>query len=449
MLQATDIIDLKFDRVSKKYLIRHESEDHARRNPIVRKLSQLWQTPEEFWAVRNVSFEVRRGEALGIIGHNGAGKSTILKLLANITTPSSGEITINGRLAALIEVGSGFHPELSGRENVYLSGSILGMRRAEITRKIESIIDFAGIRQFIDTPVKRYSSGMFVRLGFSIAAHLEPDILLLDEVLAVGDAAFQAKCLERINDLRDAGKTILFISHDLNAVERMCDRVLLLQRGEVIANGPPVEVIEEYKTTAAEGATHVFHGVGPEREWPNPADAPGDDVVRLSKVRVRNEANQTVSTVDIRRALGIEITFDVLKGGHILVPSAHFFNEERHHIFDVIDVSPEWRRKVRPPGRYVSTAWIPGNFFSEGSLILSIGMATHVPVVLARIYQRDVVAFSVIDTMQGDSARGDYTGPWPGMVRPLVDWTTEVRPSREAEARVSNVQDQLEEVKQT
>jgi lipopolysaccharide transport system ATP-binding protein len=356
---------------------------------------------------------------------------------------------INGRLAALIEVGSGFHPELSGRENVYLSGSILGMRQAEITRKIESIIDFAGIRQFIDTPVKRYSSGMFVRLGFSIAAHLEPDILLLDEVLAVGDAAFQAKCLERINDLRNAGKTILFISHDLNAVERMCDRVLLLQRGEIIANGSPVEVIEEYKASAADGATHVFHGVGAEREWATAADAPGSDVVRLSKVRVRTEAGQTASTVDIRRAVGIEVTFDVLQTGHVLVPCVYFFNEDRLHIFDVIDVSPQWRRKVRPPGRYVSTAWIPGNFFSEGSLVVGIGIVTHVPIVVTHIYERDVVAFSVIDAMQGNSARGDYTGPWPGMVRPIVDWTTEFSPDRGSEAVMSNVQDQLEEVKQT
>src|SRR6266850_7607490 len=244
------MIDLRFASVSKKYLIRQEEEDDPKVRSLAGRLRRLWQRPREFWAVRNVSFEVHRGEALGIIGHNGAGKSTVLKLLANIVTPSQGEIMINGQLAALIEVGSGFHQELTGRENVYLSGSILGMRRNEITRKLDSIIEFAGIREFIDTPVKRYSSGMFVRLGFSIAAHLDPDILLLDEVLAVGDASFQTKCLERVNDLRRGGKTILFISHDLGAVERLCDRVLLMERGQLIADGTAREVINEYEASA-------------------------------------------------------------------------------------------------------------------------------------------------------------------------------------------------------
>lgn len=221
------------------------------RNRLARKLRALRLPTRDFWAVRDVSFAVAPGEALGIIGHNGAGKSTILKLLSNITTPTVGEITIRGRLSALIEVGSGFHPELTGRENVYLCGSILGMARREITSKLDSIIDFAGLRPFLDVPVKRYSSGMYVRLGFSIAAHLEPDILLLDEVLAVGDASFQQKCLERIDELKRAGTTIVFISHDLAAVGRLCDRVLLMQRGEIAAQGSPAAVIREYELTAA------------------------------------------------------------------------------------------------------------------------------------------------------------------------------------------------------
>jgi ABC-type polysaccharide/polyol phosphate transport system ATPase subunit len=244
------MIDLKFDHVSKKYRVRQEAAGDGSRHPFVRKLMGLRRRAEDFWAVRDVSFEVRRGEALGIIGHNGAGKSTILKLLSNITTPTGGEITINGRLAALIEVGSGFHPELTGRENIYLNGSILGMRRREITRKLDNIVDFAGVRQFIDTPVKRYSSGMYVRLGFSIAAFLDPDILLLDEVLAVGDAAFQSKCLQRISELKQSGTTIVFISHDLGAVERLCDRVILVERGAVVASGAAREVIAEYQNRA-------------------------------------------------------------------------------------------------------------------------------------------------------------------------------------------------------
>ena len=251
------MIDLKFDKVSKIYRVRQEPNADGTRSAVWRKIKNLRGRYADFEAIRDISFEVERGQALGIIGHNCGGKSTILKLLANITAPTAGDITIFGRLAALIEVGSGFHPELTGRENVYLNGSILGMRRREISEKIDSIFDFAGVRQFIDTPVKRYSSGMYVRLGFSIAAHLDPDILLLDEVLAVGDAAFQAKCIRRITELKQSGTTIVFISHDLGAVEALCDRVLLMERGRMIADASPREVIKEYESSAGRTTVRV------------------------------------------------------------------------------------------------------------------------------------------------------------------------------------------------
>ena len=241
------MIDLKFDCVSKKYRIYQESEAQASESKLRRVTRQLWGNRNDFWALRDVSFEVERGEALGIIGRNGAGKSTILKLLYNITAPTKGQITINGRLAALIEVASGFHPDLTGRENIYLNGALLGMKRREISKKLDSIVDFAGVSAFIDTPVKRYSSGMYLRLGFSIAAYLDPDILLLDEVLAVGDAEFQSKCIERINQLRKAGTTIVFVSHNLAAVEGICDRVFLLRQGEIFRSGLPRYVISEYE----------------------------------------------------------------------------------------------------------------------------------------------------------------------------------------------------------
>ncbi|HXI89161.1 MAG TPA: ABC transporter ATP-binding protein [Blastocatellia bacterium] len=247
------MIDLEFDRVSKKYLIQQELNGGGTRFPLRGRLRKLTGNYGDFWALKDVSFQVTRGETLGIIGPNGAGKSTILKLLSKITAPTSGEITINGRLSALIEVGSGFHPELTGRENIYLSGSILGMGRREIAKKLDSIIEFAGVHQFVDTPVKRYSSGMYVRLGFSIAAHLQPDILLLDEVLAVGDVYFQAKCYDRIMNLKDGGTTIVFISHDLNAVEFLCDRALLLDYGAVAGEGLPSDIISQYRL-AANGA---------------------------------------------------------------------------------------------------------------------------------------------------------------------------------------------------
>ena len=201
----------------------------------------------EFWALRDVSFEVCRSEAVGVIGANGAGKSTLLRLIAGITAPTEGEMLIDGRLAALIDIGSGFHPELTGRENVYLNGAILGMTRREIERKFDDIVSFAGVTAFIDVPVKWYSSGMYVRLGFAIAAHVEPDILLIDEVLAVGDLQFQQRCLARVRELRRAGTTALFISHDLEAVEQLCDRVLLLDRGRVVQEGAPATVIRTYR----------------------------------------------------------------------------------------------------------------------------------------------------------------------------------------------------------
>jgi ABC-type polysaccharide/polyol phosphate transport system ATPase subunit len=235
--------DLEFHSVSKRYRVAGQSGPNGGR---LGKLRWLGRRSADFWALRDVSFSVPSGEALGIIGHNGAGKSTLLKLVSNITSPTEGEIRIRGRIAALLEVGSGFHPELTGRENVYLSGSILGMRRAEINNKLDSILEFAGVRNFADVPVKRYSSGMYVRLGFAIAAHLDADILLLDEVLAVGDAKFQERCQERILELKANGTTIVFISHDLAAVRRLCDRGLLLNHGRLIAEGAPSEVISEY-----------------------------------------------------------------------------------------------------------------------------------------------------------------------------------------------------------
>ena len=238
------MVDLKLHRVHKKYVLRSDS------NLPKRWYRALGKRSVEIEALQDVNFEVNQGEALGIVGHNGAGKTTILKLLSGITAPTQGQITIRGRLAALIEVGSGFHPELTGRENIYLHGAMLGMRRSEIKRMMDSIVEFSGVEKYIDEPVKRYSSGMYVRLGFAVAAHLEPDIVLLDEVLAVGDLAFQAKCLDRIAALRKDGATIVFISHDLASIYRLCDRALLLERGQILMDGTPRAVVDAYQKIA-------------------------------------------------------------------------------------------------------------------------------------------------------------------------------------------------------
>ena len=303
------MIDLKFHSVSKKYRIYHESEAEAVTNILGRVRRRLRGNWNDFWALRDVSFEINRGEALGVIGQNGAGKSTLLKLLYNITAPTKGRITINGRLAALIEVASGFHPDLTGRENVYLNGSLLGMKRSEISRKLDSIVDFAGVSQFIDTPVKRYSSGMYLRLGFAIAAHLDPDILLLDEVLAVGDAEFQSKCIERINQLRRSGTTIVFVSHNLGAVENLCDRVLLLRHGEISCSGPPRYVISEYEHMLTQMPTWAPVAVN---------DNEGLPVAQITAVEVFNSEGRKTTIL----ATGEEARVDVEYIAHERVDDA-------------------------------------------------------------------------------------------------------------------------------
>ena len=289
-------IDLSFEHVSKRYVVRQEQPSNGKRS-LLGRLRALRRPAQDFWALRDVSFAVERGEVLGIIGHNGAGKSTILKLLSSITSPTTGRIRINGRLSALIEVGSGFHPELTGRENIFLNGAILGMRRNEIAAKLDSIADFAGIRAFLDVPVKRFSSGMYVRLGFSIAAHLDPDILLLDEVLAVGDAAFQEKCLRRIAELREAGKTIVFISHDLAAVERICTRVILMRQGQIVSSGAPAEVIAEYQRLPAAPRHNIMQTVV------------ADDSAKIDSVELRDLDGRPMPTVQTGAPLAMRISY--------------------------------------------------------------------------------------------------------------------------------------------
>ena len=309
------MIDLQLKRVSKKYRIRHDLDANGSR---LRKLLSLGKRKEDFWALKEISFDVHRAEALGIIGHNGAGKSTILKLLSRITTPSGGEITINGRLSALIEVGSGFHPELTGRENVYLNGSILGMTRREISDKLDSIIEFAQLRQFIDTPVKRYSSGMYVRLGFSIAAHLDPDILLLDEVLAVGDAAFQRRCVERIIELKKNGTTIVFISHDLRAVQQLCDRVILLKNGCIEADGHPAETIGLYQSSTAQLSSQSTRGFG--------QDPSGEAVI--TSLTFQDEDGNECLSFETGRSMTAVLNYKVVKPLKDVTFEVQFYSQQ-------------------------------------------------------------------------------------------------------------------------
>lgn len=368
-----------------------------------------------FWALQGVSFEVKRGETVGIIGRNGAGKSTLLKLLSRITEPTDGRIELDSRVSALLEVGTGFHSELTGRENIYLNGTILGMKRAEITRKFDEIVAFAEIEQFVDTPVKRYSSGMAMRLGFAVAAHLESEILIVDEVLAVGDAAFQKKCLGKMEGVAKEGRTIFFVSHNMPAVTRLCERGILLEEGKLCRDGSSHEVVNAY--------LHSELGTMSSREWPDPLKAPKGEVAMLRAVRVRTKDGQSAEKFDIRNPVGLEMEYDVLKPGYKLMPSIMLWNEEGVCLLDTPETDPAWRGRVRPPGRYRSTAWVPGNFLAEGTMFLSVALETLDPLVM-QFYERQVVAFSVMDTCEGDSARGDFAGKLRGVVRPLLEWTT-------------------------
>jgi lipopolysaccharide transport system ATP-binding protein len=376
-------------------------------------------TEDAFWALNDVSFDVRQGEVVGIIGRNGAGKSTLLKILSRITEPTRGTVSIHGRVASLLEVGTGFHPELTGRENVFLNGAILGMRRAEIKAKFDEIVAFAEVEKFLDTPVKRYSSGMYVRLAFAVAAHLEPEILIVDEVLAVGDANFQKKCLNKMQDVGKEGRTVLFVSHSMPAVTRLCPRAILLDRGNVVSHGPAHQVISAYMSSGL--------GTTAAREWPDAKNAPGNDVVRLRAVRVCTGSLETTETIDIRREVKIILEFDVLEGGHELTPNFHLFNDEGACVFITTDHDPNWRGNPRPAGRYTSEVTIPGNFLAESTLLVTVAVSTLNPVTVHAV-ERDAVAFQVVDTLDGDSARGEFAGPFPGIVRPLLSWTTRFEP---------------------
>jgi len=370
---------------------------------------------DTIWALRDVSFEIKSGETVGIIGSNGAGKSTLLKILSRITQPTRGTAAVNGRVSSLLEVGTGFHPDLTGRENVYLNGAILGMTRNEIDRKFDDIVDFSDVAKFIDTPVKRYSSGMTLRLAFSVAAHLEPEILMVDEVLAVGDIRFQKKCLGKMGEVASQGRTVLYVAHNMPAISRLCQRAILMGNGRVVQDGPVHEVISTYLNSGL--------GTSAVREWPDLAQAPGGDIARLCAVRVADEDGEILDAVDIRKPFRIEMEYEVLMSGYVLLPHLYIYNDEGVCAFGAQDLDPEWRGRKRPTGRYISTVWIPGNLMAEGRFFVDANMIAVEPFIF-QYWSRSSVAFMVTDSLDGDSSRGDWTGHMPGVVRPMLRWTT-------------------------
>jgi lipopolysaccharide transport system ATP-binding protein len=367
-----------------------------------------------FWALRDVSFEVREGEVLGVIGRNGAGKSTLLKILSRITSPTSGCATIRGRVGSLLEVGTGFHPELTGRENVYLNGAILGMTRAEITRKLEEIVEFAEMAKFIDTPVKRYSSGMTVRLAFAVAAHLEPEILIVDEVLAVGDLSFQRKCIGKMKDVAGHGRTVLFVSHNMNAVISLCSRCILLEGGRLGREGDTEAVVQAYRDVSR------VHGL--ERTWPDLDAAPGNEHFKLARIAVRvpDGGDETAPTV----TTGFDIVIDYWnrKDQALLNLSLLVRNQDDVIVFNAIPLTDDtWWGRPHPEGLYRATCRVLPRMINSGTHSIEL-LAVHnqARVVFAL---PDALVFDVGEVAEPGTA---WFGRFPGTFRPHFPWTTEL-----------------------
>jgi lipopolysaccharide transport system ATP-binding protein len=367
------------------------------------------------WALRDVSFEVKRGQVLGIIGRNGAGKSTLLKILSRVTEPTEGSAEIHGRVGSLLEVGTGFHPELTGRENIFLNGAILGMKRSEIARKFDEIVDFSEVAQFIDTPVKRYSSGMYLRLAFAVAAHLEPEILVIDEVLAVGDAEFQRKCLGKMSDVAQQGRTVLFVSHNMSAILRLTEEAIVLSNGRMAYRAPTSQAIDYYMEAG-------FSEVG-ERRWEAeqvPAEAAPFRPVAL---RICDSQGRMIDALRSVEPIQVEIEYHLdapLTGLRVGMYLLTMRGEYVFTSFDTDDPEQFERVSTRPAGRYISRCQIPANLLNEGRYVLGVNASSYR---IKRYFQDEhALAF----TVDGTGAPGKH---WPevrmGPVRPALDWQIE------------------------
>ncbi|MDH5507895.1 MAG: ABC transporter ATP-binding protein [Anaerolineae bacterium] len=376
---------------------------------------QLAPTSEMIWALRQVSFDVKQGQVLGVIGRNGAGKSTLLKILSRVTEPSEGYAAISGRVGSLLEVGTGFHPELSGRENIYLNGAVLGMKRAETARKFDEIVDFAGVEKFIDTPVKRYSSGMYLRLAFSVAAHLEPEILVVDEVLAVGDADFQRKCLGKMSDVAQAGRTVLFVSHNMSAILRLTQEAIVLEKGQIAHRSATNEAVDYYMASG-------FSSVG-ERAWDADEVPASSAPFRPLALRVRDDRGAVAETLRSTEAITVEMEYSLdapIQGLRIGIYLQTIRGEIVFVSFDTDDPEQFERYGTRPAGHYISRGQIPANYLNEGRYVLGMNASAYR---IKRFFQDErALAFNV-------DAMGAPGMHWPearmGAVRPNLAWQIE------------------------
>jgi len=362
-------------------------------------------TSDYAWALRDVNFEVKQGEALGVIGKNGAGKSTLLKLMSRVTSPTTGQIKIKGRVASLLEVGTGFHPEMTGRENIYMNGTILGMTRKEINRKFDEIVDFSGVEMYIDTPVKRYSSGMYVRLAFGVAAHLEPEILIVDEVLAVGDAEFQKKCIGKMSDVASHGRTIIFVSHNLLAVQSLCKSAIYMKSGTVADYGPTEKVINNYLSREIQNCV--------EREWTE-NEAFGNDKITMLSARIISEKNEEgADVIDVHTSFDVAFEFINHVDEQAINLSLVLYTTSGVCVFNVSTDSLKLGR-----GRHRSILRVPGKLLNDDIYTITLHFIKDMSVMILSL--EDLLTFEVLDVKRGDVG---WFGKWIGAVRPSLDFS--------------------------
>jgi len=409
---------IEIHKLGKRYSIAQVPPYLSLRDVLAQKAKNAFQkkgkASNQFWALQNIDLKIEEGERIGIIGRNGAGKSTLLKILSKITPPTTGEIKLRGRVASLLEVGTGFHPELTGRENIYLNGSILGLTKREIAQRLDEIIDFSGVEKFIDTPLKHYSSGMQLRLAFSVAAHLEPEILLIDEVLAVGDMDFQKKCIGKMEKVsKEDGRTILFVSHNMSYLTSLCEKAVLLANGQIIKRGSTSDVISRYIMSVAQRQANY--------QWEK-ENRPGNAIVKLTSTRIIDESGMTKEHFKINEIIGIEMRYEVLQGDHVLWLGHNIHNQQGINVFDTHSVNSPLYDQPHPTGEYVSVVWIPGNLLNTGSYLVSSAIFNHLQHRI-HFHEKDVLLFSIYDIFDDRTARGMSPGDFPGVVRPLLNWT--------------------------
>jgi lipopolysaccharide transport system ATP-binding protein len=383
---------------------------------------------DDFWALRDVSFDIQEGDVVGIIGGNGAGKSTLLKVLSRITEPTSGEARIRGRVASLLEVGTGFHPELSGRENIFLNGTILGMSKGEVKAKFDEIVDFSGIEKFIDTPVKRYSSGMYVRLAFAVAAHLDPEIMIVDEVLAVGDGDFQKKCLGKMKSIHESGRTVLFVSHQLNMLTSLCTRGIVLKQGTVSFDGAVDEAVLHYQSASGRVGTALLDvdAIG---------GRIGNESAHLHRAWVSATDGTPSASFSLDDAIVINMEYTITSPAkQAMIPNIHVYDEYGDVLFLSLASAAELSIDINRPGRWTSRCVIPGNLLNVGTFNVTVVLTLLTPAPQVAYLEHNALAFQVCETLdeEAERRRSGWMGAWPGPLRPHCEWS--VRLARGAES---------------